>query len=81
MPNRNPIRLGMPLKIYEVDAHRHPDCSFQNKCLGKAARKNWKSFSCIDCPEFKRFLKKRKKEEEKKRKEIQKNEKNIRRIC
>ena len=78
MPNRNPIRLGMPLKIYEVDKHRHPNCSFQNKCLVKAAKKNRKSFSCIDCPEFRRFLKKIKKEEERKSKV---KEKNIRRIC
>ena len=57
---RNPIKLERTLNCYGVLSHRHPDCPFYNKCLNKAVKKRWKSFSCIECSFFKKYLKMRK---------------------
>ena len=54
------MRLGRTLNFYRQNLHRHPDCDVYNKCLNKAAKKNWRSFSCMECVLFKKYKKIRK---------------------
>ena len=44
--------------------HRHLDCFRYDKCLDRAIKKNWKSFSCSRCAVFKAYLKEKKELEE-----------------
>jgi len=49
--------LQKELRYGNVNAHRHFDCPFYQKCLEEAVKKYWVSFSCRNCPEFKKFRK------------------------
>ena len=49
------------LSLSSVAKHRNLDCDRYDKCLNKAIRKNWRSFSCAKCPIFKVHLEERKK--------------------
>jgi len=59
-----PIRLGRPLSYDDAGIHRHPDCVYEGRCCRKAAKRNWKGFSCLDCFFFRQY--KREKLDEKK---------------
>lgn len=72
MASSNPIRLGRELGFYQLDDHRHPNCKRYEKCLNKACRENWQSFSCSMCVFFRKYKKK-----EKMRKEIEWGKGNI----
>jgi len=50
-------KLDWPIHISMVDKHRNLDCNRYEKCLDKAIRKNWRSFSCNRCSIFKAVLK------------------------
>jgi len=47
--------LQKELRYGNVNAHRHFDCPFYQKCLEEAVKKYWSVFSCRNCPEFKKF--------------------------
>ena len=49
--------LQKELRCGNVDAHRYFDCPHYQKCLVEAAKKYWVSFSCRNCPEFRKYKK------------------------
>jgi hypothetical protein len=54
---KNPIKLNRVLTLNQVYIHRHPFCKYDNKCLNKAIKNEWKSFSCLKCPFFRKYKK------------------------
>jgi len=54
-----PIRLNFNLTPGITKIHRYLDCSLYSKCLNKAVRRKWKTFSCIECGIFKKYKKER----------------------
>ena len=54
------------LSLSAVANHRNLDCDRYEKCLNRAVKKKWRSFSCAKCSIFKIHLEdmKRLKEEE-----------------
>jgi len=55
-------KLYKSIDVDEVDKLRYLDCKHYEKCLNKAFKRNWISFSCSRCPEFRNFLKTKKEE-------------------
>jgi len=49
--------LQKELRYGNVDVHRYFDCPHYQKCLVEAAKKYWVSFSCRNCPEFRKYKK------------------------
>ncbi|MBW1980818.1 MAG: hypothetical protein JRJ12_06315 [Deltaproteobacteria bacterium] len=49
--------LQKELRYGNVNAHRYFDCPHYQKCLEEAVRNYWISFSCRNCPEFKKYKK------------------------
>ena len=47
-------KLDETLTESETLLHRKDDCESYDRCLDKAAIKRWRSFSCIECREYKR---------------------------
>ena len=39
----------LPIRLHEVEAHRHFECSEYEACLLLAGRKGWQGFTCKDC--------------------------------
>lgn len=66
-------KLDRTLSILDSSKHRYLDCSHYDKCLNKAIRKNWESFSCINCARFIAFLEEEKAKAKKKRGRKKKN--------
>lgn len=50
-------RLGVELSYSESFLKRHVTCRHYEDCLMRAAVEEWKSFSCHECPVFKKYLK------------------------
>ena len=47
-------KLEQTLSDNEILLHRKEDCGNYDRCLDKAAIKRWRSFSCIECGDYKR---------------------------
>ena len=47
--------LDRSIDFDDIPTHRHINCERYGKCLNKASRKNWTSFSCVKCPIFKEY--------------------------
>jgi hypothetical protein len=50
MANPRPTALPEPLTNSTVDANRRVFCQRYDDCLDEACRRNWRSFSCANCP-------------------------------
>ena len=46
-------KLDETLTESETLLHRKDDCGNYDRCLDKAAINRWRSFSCIECREYK----------------------------
>jgi len=52
-----PIKLNYNLVPDIAKIHRYLYCDFYSKCLNKSIKKNWKTFSCVECGIFKKHKK------------------------
>lgn len=52
---KNPIKTERALTLLQASIYRHPLCKYENKCLSKAIRREWRGFSCIKCPFFRKY--------------------------
>ncbi len=46
-------QLDQTLNENETQLHRKDDCGNYDRCLEQAAIKRWRSFSCIECRDYK----------------------------
>ncbi len=47
-------KLEQTLTESETVLHRRDDCGNYDSCLDKAAVQRWRSFSCIECGDYKK---------------------------
>ena len=46
----NPTELNDIIEYNNIDEHRNLDCAHYDDCVDVAAEKDWKSFTCANCP-------------------------------
>lgn len=64
------VRLRGEILPSESSVRRHINCKHYEDCLMKAAMNEWDSFSCHQCPVFKKFIIREKKKEDERRKAL-----------